>query len=257
MVLTTTALLGVSLCVSTATALSLAEKKARILGGSANMPQPVVQATAPTAMDPVSEDKLGDVRSFLAGECGEQCTSFWDNVMKVKKEKGQSLLQAMESLSGEVYSFVNEFNSAVRTNDFEQLEKDLGMLKEKSDQSSFLGSRSKAELAFLERPCFDKKSCSLVETLGNRCNFARVATLAVYQAINLPIHVMQVVGKLICGCVDVLTESKCFLFAFPPCPPLHTLSSRLAEASTQVWEGVKTVTSKCKGVGSPLVASPP
>ncbi|CAD7975013.1 unnamed protein product, partial [Amoebophrya sp. A120] len=100
-------------------------------------------------------------------------------------------------------------------------------------------------------------SCKLVEALGNRCNFGRVATLAIYQAINLPIHVLGVATKILCACIDVYTASTCLLRFAPFCGPVHSLMGKVWGINDSVWEATKAVTSKCKVIGSPLVASPP
>ena len=104
---------------------------------------------------------------------------------------------------------------------------------------------------YTEKQSFLKDS--LAEGAANACNAGRLATMATYQGINIATHVFGVVTKLVCGCVDVLTASQCFLGpVFPVCEPIDNLYNSLFSASTQTWEAVKSSTARCKVVGSPI-----
>merc|ERR1712098_201155 len=98
-------------------------------------------------------------------------------------------------------------------------------------------------------PCFDKGSCHLVELVSNKCSVGRSAALAVYQAMNLAAHVMGIVAKIVCICLDVFTESKCFLFAFPACPPLFEVYEHIFGMTNEVYHGTVALASMCKTVG--------
>ena len=56
-----------------------------------------------------------------------------------------------------------------------------------------------------------------MELAANRCAFGRVATLSIYNSLNMPAHILGSVARVVCGCVSVYKTTLCALSAFPPC----------------------------------------
>merc|ERR1712188_156883 len=81
--------------------------------------------------------------------------------------------------------------------------------------------------------------------------YGRLATMGVYQSLNVAVHTFGIVTKLVCACVDVYTASMCLLKpAFPwPCEPISRTYEQLMGMSSQTWQAVKSTTSMCKAVG--------
>merc|ERR1712224_489692 len=94
-------------------------------------------------------------------------------------------------------------------------------------------------------------SAAAVEALANSCSYARLATMGVYQGLNIATHVFGVVTKLVCACIDVGTQSQCLLrSAAPwPCESVFGVYESLLSSSSSVWAAVKSTTASCRSVG--------
>ncbi|CAD7975055.1 unnamed protein product, partial [Amoebophrya sp. A120] len=177
-------------------------------------------------------DKLNEVREVLSKDCGAECVKYWDSVMSTAQKDGKTVLSALQEQTADTFNKMKEFQAAVEHED-----PTTALAEFQATHSAFLKERSTLSSAvpMMDAPCFDAKSCKLVEALGNRCNFGRVATLAIYQAINLPIHVLGVATKILCACIDVYTASTCLLRFAPFCGPVHSLMGKVWGINNSVW----------------------
>ena len=169
---------------------------------------------------------LGDIEKALLADCGDECVKLWDH------------MKAAHS-GADLPSLVKNIVQA-------EMQKATQLAQQLQTQTSFL----EASWSPVNAPCGDAKSCGLVEGVANTCSYGRVATLAAYQGVNLAVHVLGVVTKVVCGCLDVWRVSVCMLGpVLPPCNPIFDLYAQLLSASSQVYEGVKGMTDKCKVIG--------
>eukprot|EP00391_Amoebophrya_sp_Ameob2_P003614 CAMPEP_0179001052 /NCGR_PEP_ID=MMETSP0795-20121207/11082_1 /TAXON_ID=88552 /ORGANISM="Amoebophrya sp., Strain Ameob2" /LENGTH=236 /DNA_ID=CAMNT_0020694255 /DNA_START=72 /DNA_END=782 /DNA_ORIENTATION=- len=198
----------------------------------------------------ISQEKLDELRAFLEKGCGPSCVSYLDGLRESAQKSGKSIMSTIAEEAEEAARKMSEFEVAVKSNP----DVAAAVAQFKQENGSFL---ERSAVPVLDTPCFDAKSCKMVEVLGNRCNAARVSSLAVFQSLNLPQHVLSAATKVLCGCVDVYNQSACLLRFAPFCGPIFNVNSKIAGIGEQVWEAVKATTSTCKVVGSPLLASPP
>jgi hypothetical protein len=171
----------------------------------------------------LSEELNNQIEGSLRQNCGDKCVNFWDEVQKSSS--------ADESLDSALKREMED-----KQTKFGQLEQSL---------TSF------AQGAPLDVPCFDQKSCAIVEASANGCEYGRLAAMSVYQGLNVAAHTFGVVTKAVCACVDVYTASYCMLRkANPwPCESVSKVYENLLGASSSTWQAVKSTTSSCKAVG--------
>ena len=188
----------------------------------------------------LSDDTLQSIDAQLSKECGAECVTMWHGMLTQTKDMSleHGLKHLMDGVSTESQHFQNALQNSETLN-------------------SFLSEKAGAEnAARMETPCYDAKSCAVAETVANKCNYSRIATLATYQAVNMAVHVFGVVFKTLCACVDVYTASACMLgTVFPPCIALDSQYRAMFQSTTSIWESVKSMTNQCKVVGEARVAS--
>ena len=195
-----------------------------------------VVAAAPAVLAGVSAENLASIDEALKADCGEQCVNKWHEMLQTHSKNGATLVDTMKAAAVDVQHQMEAFKNAMAGGD-EKL-------------SSFLSAQEQNGMAPIDVPCSGAASCKVVELIANSCNFPRLAAMAVYQALNLAVHIFGIVTKVLCACVDVFTFSKCFLAGgFPPCIALDPVFRQMFAASTSVWEAVKKTTSVCKTVG--------
>merc|ERR1719158_2598234 len=98
--------------------------------------------------------------------------------------------------------------------------------------------------------------CKAVELAGNSCNFARMGAEFAYQNVNRIANAFGRVISLMCGCLMVGNSAACALEAVPEvCVFPYQGYGAVYAMSTELWETVKSTTSRCKVVGHPMVAS--
>ena len=107
-----------------------------------------------------------------------------------------------------------------------------------------------------DTPCASPGTCAMLEKLGNSCNYGRVGIVAAYQAINIGVHIVSMLITILCGCLNVLTVSKCVLAVVTPiCVLPGKFHGALFARSVGLWESVKGNTKACIMHGFPLVSS--
>merc|ERR550537_254985 len=94
-----------------------------------------------------------------------------------------------------------------------------------------------------------------LEKMSEKCNFARIGATATYQALNLSVHVVSVVGSLLCGCFASGSAAACASGAAPWCVFFDNVFQQAAAQSTSAWEAVKGTTKTCAIHGDPRIAS--
>ena len=200
----------------------------------------------------VSADLVGltaeqstEINEQLEKSCGKVCVDEWKKMSA--KYDGQPVSNAVQSMMGDIEKEADEFKNA---------------LSSPSKYSSYLAEGKGMEKAMsmwnpFDTPCYDAASCKIVETLANKSQFGRIATLAIYQALNLPIHIVAVVARVLCGCISVYNQTMCFLGPALPmiCEPVMNGANKLFGVSSQIWESAKTMTKVSKVIGQPLIAS--
>ena len=183
------------------------------------------------------------IEADLMKSCGDDCLKEWHQM--VREHDGKSVLEAMTDVTQKAVSHAKNLQT---------------VMSSPETFSSYLaqGHTSKALSTWnpLDTPCFDQASCALVEVLANKSNFGRIATMAIYQALNMPTHIVAVVSRVLCACLGIYRTHVCFLGpVFPVCEPLFNLSKQLFSMTTQAWEATKTTTKFSKVIGQPLIAS--
>lgn len=173
----------------------------------------------------LSKDLQNEISAALTKECGSKCLDFWGDI-QTSSPPGEALQSAL-------------------TREMADKHQKFGELQNALESSSFL------QASPLELPCFDDKSCAAAEAVANSCQYGRMASMSVYQGLNIAVHTFGIVTKLVCACVDVLTVSKCLLRkASPwPCEPIAKVYEGLLSTSGTAWAAVKAQTSTCKVVG--------
>ena len=107
-----------------------------------------------------------------------------------------------------------------------------------------------------DTPCASPGTCSMLEKMGNVCNYGRVGIVAAYQAINIGVHIVSMLTAILCACLNVLTFSFCVLKTFTPgCVLVNNFYGSLFTNSMSLWEAVKGTTKTCIMHGFPLIAS--
>lgn len=208
---------------------------------------------------PVTSDSVvTEITSALNKDCGDAC---------VKVFQGMLDTQMAKHVNGKTPQWESVLQSLMK-DEATRTQSVLSQIRDEQNQvQSFVALRdklykqqSKATAGAwnpLDTPCFNDVSCKLVEVIGNKCNFGRVATLASYNAVNLATHVMSVVTSVLCGCFHVGPISRCVLDAsqLPPvCGFFATGWGAMKSTSQSVWSAVKTATVNCRNIGHPLVA---
>eukprot|EP00392_Amoebophrya_sp_AT5.2_P019734 g20707.t1 len=151
-------------CSTGVSALSMSQKA---LAANRLLGVPTVQK------DPV--EKLNEVREYLQKDCGDSCVQYWDSLLASAQKTGKSVIETLSMAGNDVLEKVQEYKKACEHED-----PSSALAAFKTEHSSFLTATSTSMTPFLDTPCYDATSCKLVEVLGNRCNYARVATLAIY-----------------------------------------------------------------------------
>lgn len=186
----------------------------------------------------VSDASLKIIDEELHKECGSRCVDVWHHMLSKHNADDLPLEQVVGKMMKEVAQDLKDFKHSLQ-----QGGKTL---------SSFLATTKLAKDSPLDVPCSSDASCGALSLITNSCDFPRLAALSVYQAVNLAVHIFAVVDKVLCACVDVFTQSRCFLAnAFPPCIAIDPVFRQLFASTSNVWEAVKAATDKCKVVGDP------
>lgn len=191
---------------------------------------------ASTFLTGVSSENMAAIDQALKADCGDACVNRWHEMLSTHGGQGKNLVDAVKSMAGDTMKQMEDFKKALASGDVKL--------------SSFLAAQEGSGMAPIDVPCDGPTTCKIVELLANSCNFPRLAAMAVYQGLNLAVHIFAIVTKVLCACIDVFTFSKCILAgAFPPCIALDPVFRQMFAASTQVWEAVKKTTAVCKTVG--------
>eukprot|EP00392_Amoebophrya_sp_AT5.2_P019528 g20398.t1 len=145
-------------CSTGVSALSMSQKA---LAANRLLGVPTVQK------DPV--EKLNEVREYLQKDCGDSCVQYWDSLLASAQKSGKSVIETLSMAGNDVLEKVQEYKKACEHED-----PSSALAAFKTEHSSFLTTTQTSMTPFLDTPCFDEKSCKIVEVLGNRCNYARV-----------------------------------------------------------------------------------
>merc|ERR1711964_894314 len=114
---------------------------------------------------PVSLRK--EIEERLHNDCGQDCLNVFHDMDAAARKEGATDLQSTLLKMGQ--------KEVERINSFYQSSADF--------QNSMHSS-------------FDKASCAAATGMANKCNYARVAAMGAYQAINTAAHVLGVVGNV-------------------------------------------------------------
>lgn len=188
---------------------------------------------------------IQQIEAKLAQDCGKSCTDFFHQYLS--KMEGKSSKDWSPAL---VDMMTNEYNRV------------QSMYKQNLETTKLAQSfvKSKAKFNLVDVPCGDATSCKLVEVIANKCDYARVGTLATYNAVNLAAHVFAVVMNVLCGCIHVGPISHCIVpntSLAPICEFPSQTYEAMMKASRQTWEsGVKGTTKACNMIGDFRVAAP-
>ena len=231
-----------------------------------------VKLAAQSIHDPVMRAEISKVLSQdrVCSELGEgECQKVFDEMMNYAESMGNkgdhttdvNFGEALEKLMKREMKKMTELQ--MQSNADSHAISFLQAYKEKVDATrdvdDSMVSVEPPIVNPLEVPCFDSVSCKVLELAGSRCNFPRIATLGLYQAFNVPLHIVTVIFKLVCGCLGVGKIEVCILQYAPQI--LCGIPSNLFEAmwaqNKQLYESVKGMTRKCQMVGDLRVASPP
>lgn len=108
-----------------------------------------------------------------------------------------------------------------------------------------------------DTPCADLGTCAMLEKGGQLCNYARVGTVTAYQAVNLALHVLMILGTLLCGALYVAFFYLAILkiITITCVLPVEDVFMSVTSINNGLWESAKGHTKKCIMHGYPLIQS--
>lgn len=215
--------------------------ESRIAAGLSHIGASFLADETPALFDADTEKT---VLAALHADCGTECVSYYHEMIRATKAK--DVAGKLAEIEGNLQKKFLKMYS--------QHEESMNSL------SSFAASKGSSGQRWnpLDTPCFDAKSCQLAEVVASKCALSRVATLSVYQALNLGAHIFGVLTQTLCGCVNVYKSSFCLLGTIlpPVCLPIKQVFLGVGGSmSSQAWAAVKATTKTC-GMSGDVRLSP-
>jgi hypothetical protein len=190
-----------------------------------------VAAPLVVAMPTIEDPKfIAEAESALQADCGRNCVTAFRHMMAWAKQSVNPGPEGKVMMS----DALNELMADAKKEGSELVQK-----LNAYTQSSFL----------------QQGAVTAMEVAAEKCNFARIGATATYQALNLAVHVVSVVGSLLCGCFAAGPAAICALGGAPWCVFFDNVFRQAAEQSNSAWEAVKGTTKTCAMHGDPRIAS--
>jgi hypothetical protein len=193
---------------------------------------PAVMATMPSVDD---AHFLAEAEATLQADCGENCVKAFKNMMDWSRKAVAPGANGKVMMS----DALNEMLTAAKQEGSDLAEK-LSLQAVTVPTASFLTADPQAVV---------------LEKLAEKCNFARVGALATYQAVNLAVHVVSVVGTMLCGCAAIGNGAGCAAGPYPWCVFYSNVFNQAVQQSVSAWEAVKGTTKTCAIHGDPRIAN--
>ena len=203
--------------------------------GSLRTPRPdVIPAKLP-------EYLLSQAAGQLSQECGKVCVDGLNHF--VREYDGETLADALVHYGNSTLRMLEDANETLRWARADS--RAAASLHARAQQERGASAARLPALSALlsDVACSSPVVCKLRQFGSNACNYGRVALQAVYQVINIAVHIMGVLITILCGCMNILQTSFCVLQGVPPiCVFPYSVYSKINTAGVQLWEALKATT---------------
>jgi hypothetical protein len=215
-----------------------------------------------------SEEIIEQLRARLSDTCGDQCISFFDEVLPMVANitvTGDE--EDMKARISGFHTFLNNITQKAQKDQMEILASlsNITAPSPRSSQKSLSPDRPITSFSNVTMPppaqpglpCRTQTECNGITFGINRCSFIREAAQNAYAGANTAVSVLANMMAVLCGCVFVGPVKQCVLIGVPyTCGFPFTAYQGLFSLSEQLWAAVTLTSAVCASVGpdSPALA---